>query len=234
MSDTLVATPITVERGSGRPDQYKLKDGSVVRGVTTIIGRFKESGGLMQWAFQMGKSGARTLYEKRDEAASIGGVVHDSIRAEILGLPAPVFPLEWSAKVGSALDAYHEWFDGARMQIVATEVALVSEMYRYGGTIDAVARDGKGRLCLLDWKSSNAVYSDMAIQLAAYRQLWNERALAQATEPLDDGGFHLCRFAKEHGDFEHRYWPELFEAWELFTLYIRAYEIDKALGKRIK
>jgi len=34
-------------QGSGRPTRYKLKDGTVVPGVKTITGRFKEAGGLM-------------------------------------------------------------------------------------------------------------------------------------------------------------------------------------------
>ena len=50
--------PATIVRGSGRPKEYLLPDGTRVSGVTTILGRFKESGGLLQWAFQVGKSGA--------------------------------------------------------------------------------------------------------------------------------------------------------------------------------
>lgn len=223
---------MTIERGRGRPTKYLLADGTQVRGVTTIIGRFKESGGLLQWAFQQGKSGAASLYEKRDEAADVGTLCHDTIEARIHGTDAPPIPAEMAERVASALSAYQEWFDASRMEIVATEVPLVSEKYRFGGTIDAIARDGKGRLCLLDWKTSNAVYADYAIQLAAYRQLWNETA--DETMLIDDGGYHLCRFAKEHGDFEHRYWPDLSEAWDLFALYLQAYEIDKALRARIK
>jgi hypothetical protein len=226
MSDVMV-------RGTGRPkDGYKLKDGTKVSSVTTVLGRFKESGGLLQWAFQVGKSGAATLYEKRDEAADVGSLVHDTIQARIHKEQEPAIPEAMRERVMSALSAYQEWFDGNRMTIVATEVPQVSELYRFGGTIDAVARDGKGRLCLLDWKTSNGVYPDYAIQLAAYRQLWNENG--PADEQITDGGYHLCRFAKEHGDFEHRYWPDLSEAFEEFTLLVKAYELDKKLKARIK
>ncbi len=223
----------TIVRGAGRPTEYRLADKTRVSGVTTVLGRFKESGGLLQWAFQVGKSGAATLYESRDVAADIGSIVHDWIQADVHGEPPPAIPPEFAERVNSAFGAYKEWFDGNRMEIVATEVPLVSEQYRYGGTIDAVARDGKGRLCLLDWKSSNAVYSDYALQLAAYRQLWNENATDESML-ITDGGYHLCRFAKEHGDFEHRYWPDLSEAFEMFTLLVKAYDLDKQLRKRIK
>lgn len=218
-------------RGSGRPARYLLADGTPVRGVTTIISRFKDSGALLFWAFNQGRSGAASLYEKRDEAGDVGTLCHNVIEADIHGAEPPPIPADKAERVASALSAYQEWFAGARMEIIATEVPLVSARYRYGGTIDAIARDGQGRLCLVDWKTSNGVYPDYAIQLAAYRQLWNEN---NPDDQIASGGYHLCRFAKEHGDFEHRYWPDLAEAWELFKLYIAAYDLDKRLKERIK
>jgi hypothetical protein len=40
-----------------------------------------------------------------------------------------------------------------------TEVALASEQYAFGGTLDAVGMIGD-ELILLDWKCANAVYAD--------------------------------------------------------------------------
>ena len=61
----------------GRPTLgYRLKDGTKVPGVTTIIGRFKDSGGLLWWAFEQGQAAERgeinSLYDKRDAAAEAG------------------------------------------------------------------------------------------------------------------------------------------------------------------
>ena len=220
---------MTILRGGGRPTKYLLADGSPVPGVTTIIGRFKESGALLQWAFQQGKSGAANLYEKRDEAAAVGSLVHDIVEAEICGREPPLIPADFAERANSALDAWHRWREGSGMEIVATEVPLVSEVYRFGGTIDAIGRE-RGMLCLLDWKTSGGVYADYLLQLAAYKALWDE---ANPDNPIA-GGFHLCRFSKEHGDFEHRYWPELGEAWEMFKALLPAYELDKRVRARCK
>ena len=55
---------------------YKTQDGKRAPGVTTIIGRFKDSGGLLWWAFEQGKAAERgeinSLYDKRDEAGDAG------------------------------------------------------------------------------------------------------------------------------------------------------------------
>jgi len=80
-----------------------------------------------------------------------------------------------------------------------------------------------------DWKTSNAIYPDHIIQLAAYKVLWEEN---HPDQPIT-GGFHLCRFSKEHGDFAHHFWSELDDAWEQFLLFRQAYDIDKKLKKRV-
>ena len=109
------------------------------------------------------------------------------------------------------------------------EVQLVSETYKYGGTPDAIV-EFDGVVDLGDWKSSNGVYLDHVIQLAAYRQLWNE---THAEQPAR--GARLYRFAKESGAFaEHYYGPETLDiAFRQFLLFREAYENDKKLKKLV-
>jgi len=62
---------------------YKLKDGTLVPGTTTIIGAFKDSGGLVHWAWQQGKAGL-DYRNTRDKAAERGTNVHDLAECYIL------------------------------------------------------------------------------------------------------------------------------------------------------
>lgn len=213
---------------------YYLKDGTRVPGTTTVIGRFKDSGGLMQWAFQQGKNGATHLYEEAEKAADIGTLAHAMVEAHIKGEnPEHVIgmniPSDCGDKARNAFNEYLEWAEQTDVRITAQEMHLVSEEYRFGGTPDAIGIIGNN-LCLLDWKTSNAVYCDYAIQLAAYRHLWNEN---HPDEPLT-GASYLLRFSKNYPDFEARKFGDLAEAWEIFKLYRRAYDLDKELKKRIK
>lgn len=211
---------------------YRTKDGARVPGTTTIIGRFKESGALLKWAWQQGRDG-KDLYETRDTAANIGTAAHAMVEARIRGLD-PEKALtdsglanEHKERARGAFSAYETWASMSRLEVVEQEMTLVSEKYRFGGTPDAIGLVN-GKLCLVDWKTSNHVYADYLLQLAAYRQLWEEN---HPDRPLD-GGFHLCRFAKEYGDFSHHYFPELADAWEMFKHLRSAYEFDKVLKKR--
>jgi hypothetical protein len=211
---------------------YFLKDGSRVPGTTTVLGRFKDSGALLKWAWNEGREG-RDLYENRDKAANIGTAAHSMVEASINGLDpelcADLLALddEGRRKARGSFGAYQSWASMTKLEIVAQEMQLVSETYRFGGTPDAIGRVN-GALVLVDWKTSNGVYSDYLLQLAAYRALWEEN---HPDQPIT-GGFHLCRFAKEHGDFAHHFFPELDNAWEMFRHLRAAYEFDKELKKR--
>jgi hypothetical protein len=212
---------------------YALKDGTKVPGTTTIIGRFKESGALIAWAYKRGKDGLE-LYDSRDKAAEIGTVVHDMVE-RFIALEDPMKAMEAlktesdCKAARSAFNAFDEWFEANKIKVVAQEMQLVSETYRFGGTPDAVAEDSKGRLVLLDWKTSDGVYMDYLCQLGAYRILWNEN---NPGNPLT-GGSHLCRFSKAHGDFTHHFFPNLDDAEQAFILMRSLYDLDKSLKKRV-
>lgn len=215
---------------------YKLKDGTCVPGVTTIIGRFKDSGGLMHWAFEQGKSAERgeitNLYDKRDEAGDAGTLAHAFVENHIRKLPEPDLA-GYSEKIiqlaKQGFDNYRTWAANNKIKIIHQEMELVSEEFRFGGCPDGIGLDSQTRRCLIDWKTSNGVYQDYIIQLAAYDHLWEAN---NPDKPLT-GGFHLCRFSKEHADFTHHYWSELKDAWEQFKLFRQAYDIDKKLKKRV-
>ncbi len=212
---------------------YKNAAGMKVPGVTTILGRWKESGGLIVWAYNRGKDGFE-LYDSRDKAAELGTLVHGMAEEYIKGgdpykgfsdnLPNP----KDVESVNSAFDAFKEWFESNKFELVEQETQLVSEVYQFGGTFDLVARDYKDRLCIVDFKTSDGVYQEYLAQIAAYRILWNEN---NPNNQLT-GGSHLCRFAKTHGDFAHHFYPDLADAERLFILLREAYILDKELKRR--
>ena len=217
----------------GRPKSgYRLADGTRVPGVTTIIGRFKESGGLIQWAYQCGLDGIN-YRDVRDKAANSGTLAHDMIELYLRG-QAPInaylgldFSTEIIAKARNGFDAFLTWTEQTKMEVRTAEMPLISEEYRFGGTPDAVLLVN-GKLSLGDWKTGNKLYPDMLIQLAAYKQLWEEN---HPTDKIE--GFDMMRFSKEEADFVHAHFDQLDDAWELFKLYLKAYDLSKKLKKRV-
>lgn len=213
---------------------YRNRDGKKVPGVTTIIGRFKDSGGLLYWAFEQGQLAERglisSLYDKRDAAADAGTLAHALVEAYIKGEPQPFIPdndVGRQAKQG--FENFLAWLKNSKIEIVEQEVEMVSEEHQFGGCLDAVGIDGDKKRCLLDWKTGSHVFVDFLLQLGGYRILWDEK---YPDKPFD-GGFHLIRFSKDDADFAHYHWSELDLAKEQFLLLRKAYENDKILKKRV-
>lgn len=214
----------------GRPKEgYRLASGAVVPSVTTVISKFQDPGALMWWSYQEGRAG-RDYRDSRQRAADAGTAAHAMVECDIRGheFDRNLYPPEVLAKADRAFEAYREWKEQTRLTPVETEVSLVSEKYRFGGTMDCVLIGG--RRCVGDWKTSNAVYSSMLLQIAAYGLLWEEHHPDELIE-----GFHLMRFSKgEHVDFAQHFFADLTDARKGFLLMRELYDIDAKLRQRVK
>lgn len=211
---------------------YYAKNGEKLPSVTQILNRWKDSGGLLQWAFAVGKSGANSLYESRDKAGDIGTLAHAMVENFLTevdpGLALKDAKEDEKPKARQAYSTFQSWFAQTQAVVISAEKPLVSESLRFGGTPDCVLRMPDGRLALGDVKTSNGIYRDMLMQVAAYGYVWNETHEEQIT-----AGYHIMRFSKDFPDFEHRYFAELDTALELFKLLRPAYDLDVQLKKRV-
>lgn len=207
---------------------YFLKDGTRVPSVTTVLGRFKDAGPLMYWAWNCGKDG-KDFRQERDAAADAGTMAHAAVEAWVKGENfAFTGDSAICQKAHKAFEAFIEWADQTKLRVDKTELPLVSEKYAFGGTFDAILVGT--RRAMGDWKSSNGIYGEYLAQLAAYGQLWAENF---PDEPIE-GGYHLLRFDKTHGDFTHKWWGDLSAGWNYFIRLREAYEFDKELRARAK
>ncbi len=195
---------------------YYLKDGTKVPGTTTISSAYKDSGGLIHWAWNQGKQNL-DYRETRDKAGDIGTIIHAQIEARL------------------DKDGLLPWPGLTHIKIVAQEIQLVSEDEKYGGTLDAVGIDNLERHVLLDWKSSKGIYTNYQLQLAAYIHVWDENHPGREIT----GGAYLVHFSKT-GEFlqvfpygvpEIPESPSLEDAWEQFKdarrMWNRDFEFDK-------
>jgi hypothetical protein len=209
------------------PKGYFTKDGKRVPSVTTILGKFKEAGGLMHWAWECGVKGL-DYRAVRDAAADAGTLAHAAVDDWIHQRPVTFNGDDVAKKAKIAFEAFLEWANQTQLVVTHTEMPLVSEKYRFGGTFDAILV--KGKRSMGDWKSSNAIYAEYLAQVAAYGILWEEN---HPEEPID-GGYHLLRFDKTFGDFHQHWWGEL-EAGKRYFLNLRAaYEDAAELKQRAK
>ena len=215
-----------------RPKQgYRLANGDQVPGCTTIIGRFKDAGPLLYWAFNQGKTGVDKLYDKADEAAGIGTHAHAMFEAYRKNLDEPPRPEGFTdEQMDKATTCYLnalEWESQVKVISVKTEISLVCECHKYGCTIDEIV-ELNGKLHDYEWKTSNGVYVDYLLQAAAQKHAW------ECNFPeLKLAGAAIVRFNKDYGDFAYHYFTDLDDAFQQFVDFRHCYERDKALKRRV-
>jgi hypothetical protein len=209
---------------------YKDRSGRRIPSVTTVISRFRDASGLLYWANQQGLEG-KTLDESRSEVTTPGTIGHLMVEAHIHGqeYSPQQYPADLVAKARAAFAAYLRWERMTAITFRHTEVSLISDKHRFGGTLDAVGVIGN-ELVLCDWKCANSIYADYLFQLAAYKLLWEENF---PWHPIV-GGFHLGRFARERGDFSHHYFPALDDEAETFLAMRSLYDRVKKTEKRVR
>lgn len=225
-------------------------DNERLPGTTTIISRYKDSGGLIWWSWEEGykqcqRGDPLKHKETVQQAADIGTAAHTMIESHINGEmfetakhPSILMMSEADQqKACNAYDMYMKWEQQTGIQFLSKyqEIQLVCPILSFGGTPDAIG-EINGEIVLLDWKTSNKVYPDYLLQLAAYKHLINNGVRMDNLEPLPfkvSNGAHLLRFAKEYPDFGHHYFGEMDDAWESFKLMRALYEFDKTLKKRV-
>jgi PD-(D/E)XK nuclease superfamily len=111
----------------------------------------------------------------------------------------------------------------AKYKIEHAERKLYSRRYRYSGTTDAVALDGRGLLVLLDWKTGKSIYPEFRLQTAAYVHAYEEEFPDQKI-----AGRYIVRIA-EDGSIEPHFYPR-----QTLRLDFAAFLGAKALFDRVQ
>lgn len=133
--------------------------------------------------------------KNKKDAADIGSMAHDYIDKFIRGEA----PTELPEIIRPPIEAWREWFAGSNLTIVAGETMVASLEYQFGGELDFLAVGEEMEFVIGDWKSSNGIYNEHALQAGgAYRQAFKE------TYGIDCSRAVIVRFdktEKHYGDF---------------------------------
>lgn len=154
---------------------YKTSDGERVPGVTTVLGEWgSKTRALVHSAWKLGSEG-KDYREEWGKKMDAGSLTHARCEAHIKGQPPPStggFPAEVVEVSDKTFGAFLAWLAGTKLELLASEIPLVSEKHRYGGCVDAVGTLD-GAPVLLDFKSKT-LYAEQIVQVAAYAALWDE------------------------------------------------------------
>jgi ATP-dependent exoDNAse (exonuclease V) beta subunit len=112
---------------------------------------------------------------EKKRSAALGSFTHSYIESYIeASIKHQQFPaLPQNEEIRNSCQAFIDWVGLRKPTFHATELIVYSKKYNYAGMLDAVAViDGKRYL--IDFKTSNGLYAEYALQLTAYRMAEEE------------------------------------------------------------
>jgi len=206
--------------------KYHLADGTQVPGGSTICKLGDDAGALIHWAWNLGREG-KDYRKERDKAADIGTIAHFLIECYLNGQVADLEDYS-QADIDKALLCYNkfvDWWEDQNLTKVATEIQLVNEAYKYGGTIDLIAKKPNGDHVLIDFKTSKKISESYWRQCAGYAELWNFNQEMAGFNAINQITNHaIVRIGKEEeGDFEVVWREDLSKEWFVFQKQVELY-----------
>lgn len=153
--------------------RYRLKDNTIVPGVTTITSILAKPA-LVPWANRIGLQGIEVA-KYVDDKADIGALAHAKVIGELLG--KRVDTSDYSQNQIDAADnvclSFYKWQDEHHLVVQKAEEPLVSERYKFGGQYDIYGSIDK-RQELLDLKTGSGIWPEHYYQLGGYLLLLEE------------------------------------------------------------
>lgn len=220
-----------VAQRSRAHQRYRLTDGTIVPGVTTVLGIINKPA-LVKWANNLGLQGIDSS-KYVDETARIGTLAHEMVQ-EHLGGPKWDRYAYTPEQIDLAENAVLSFFEWERQNVtsfktVFIEEQFVSEKSRFGGTIDFYG-ELNGQMWLVDFKTCKALYPEHTYQTAAYRALLLERGYR-----VD--GVRILRIGRseDEGFDDHIIGREEIEdAYRVFDCALKLYQAKSSFERRCK
>lgn len=223
--------------------KYKDSKGKRLPGVTTVEKNIGWNARvLMMWANRVGLEG-KDINEEAGYEAAIGSVAHAAIEAELKGEQFDITLLDLDPAqveaVGKCMIAWREFKDTIRVSPLKdkegkpySELTLISEEHRFGGTIDCIVqRDSdEKRLGILDFKTGSGIYAEALIQVCAYAELWEQY---HPDMPITD--LYILRLGKHDAGLTWKWVPreKAKPLWKAFEAALVLHDVHKTIKKMV-
>lgn len=176
-TDTLSPPEVAPVKANGHYTITEPDYQAVLPAVTTILNVINKPF-LLFW---YGKHGTEKCNQIKQEAADFGKSFHDILHQIIQGKDVDLTNAD--TIIQQLVASMREWMRLVNFELLYAERTVYSKTYEYAGTLDCVAKI-YGQVALIDWKTSNDLYPEMTLQLAAYDQAVRELGLASPSLAL--------------------------------------------------
>lgn len=155
----------------------------------------------------------------KERAGDIGTRTHAALDSLIRG-EMPMMEED----IRQCVTSFVDWDTIKKLQIVSGDMKLIHLGFGYGGSLDALAKDERGKLIVIDFKTSNQISDEYAYQIASYCHA------LQFTLALDYVPEGCCiRFDKLKPEIEYRKVRSIADSFEGFLAALQLYKNQKLI-----
>lgn len=160
--------------------------------------------------------GRKAHIELKEAAADLGTRAHQAINALIDG-----GTMDLTEDVKPAVDGFLKFIEESNLKIEHGDRKIISMKYGYGGSLDALGLEN-GRIVVVDFKTSSAIYPEYGLQVAAYCQAFQE---TYGLDYLPEA--YILRLGKTKPEFEFRKVESLDKCLKWFLNALELYQFQK-------
>ena len=233
-----------VELDFNEKKNYYTVEGEYAPSVTTILDSIAKPA-LVPWAANEGAKffishahedmkaedmakGIRGAYRTSSgQALNIGMEVHKWCEEAILwklGKGEAPLPLE-RTESKNAINAFREWTKANDVEWLTVEEKVYHRGHKFAGTVDATAIVNDD-YCVIDFKTSGAIYSAYHLQCAAYAKAIEDMRGKEVDKA------YVLRFDKKTGEFEAGSSVEIMDNFIAFLGFLEGYSRLRTLENR--
>jgi hypothetical protein len=189
-----------------------------VPSVTTVLGVIAKPA-LIHAAWKLGCEG-KDYRKAWGQKADVGTLTHKTILSHLTGIELSTreYSPEDVDQAETCFLKYLDWEKKNPFKVIKAETSMVSNCYGFGGTVDLLCDLQGYGVTLIDFKSGQAIYDEMAYQLAGYHYLSVENNLTPQH-------WMIVRIGRDDKEgFEVRSYDNIEPYWEVFKAALSLYK----------
>jgi hypothetical protein len=163
--------------------------------VSSILNYFPKNQFFHSWLKDVGHNSDIIAAKAAGEGTQVHNAAEKFLNGEEIVWIEENGHVNYNLDVWKMILKFTEFWNREKPELVAAEYHLFSDQYEYAGTADLIVRL-RGKLWLLDIKTSNSLHTSYDLQLSAYAKAWNETH----DEPITDIGIIWLKAATRGED----------------------------------
>lgn len=210
---------------------YRRGEGVYYPSVTTILQYMPKNKFFEQWIKDVGHNADLIMRRAGEEGTAVHNAAEELIKGGEVQWMDDYGKAKYSLLVWQMINKFVDAWKTMAPEVIATEEFTFSDVHKYAGTADIIARIGD-EVWLLDIKTSNSLHKSHELQLSAYAKAWEE----MYGQKIDRTGIIWLKSTKrtassKDGAFQGKGWElkvvdNIDENFELFQLIYKLYLLE--------